>query len=209
MGKEAGTRVRARVAGRRPDDFASPPSREELWRGSYHPPSTLARRTVRPGRTLIWVSIFVLRRVLATIIGMPLEYAKLGIHFQFPENWTLDESDALRGDESVSVYSPGGAFWSIIKHPRSALPHELVEAALQAMRQEYDELDVEEVKERVAGRELVGCDMNFYCLDLTNTALLRVFQTTEATYLVLCQADDREFATIEPVFQAMTRSLLS
>ena len=140
---------------------------------------------------------------------MPLEYAKLGIHFQFPDNWTLDESDALKGDESVSVYSPGGAFWSIIKHPRSASPRELVEAALQAMRQEYDELDVEEVKEMLVGHELVGCDMNFYCLDLTNTALLRSFQTAEATYLVLCQADDREFTEVSPVFRAMTQSLLS
>lgn len=148
-------------------------------------------------------------RIPATIIGMPLEYAKLGIRFQFPENWTLDESDALKGDETVSVFSPGGAFWSIIKHPRSASPGELVEAAVQAMRQEYDELDVEEATEMVAGRELVGCDMNFYCLDLTNTALLRVVQTTEATYLILCQADDREFAAVEPVFRAMTRSLLS
>ncbi|HUY33047.1 MAG TPA: hypothetical protein VMV69_09720 [Pirellulales bacterium] len=140
---------------------------------------------------------------------MPTQYAKLGIHFQFPDNWTLDESDALKGDESVSVYSPGGAFWSIIKHPRTALPRELIEAALQAMRQVYDELDVEPIEETVVGYELVGCDMNFYCLDLTNTALLRAFQTTEATYLVLCQADDREFADVEPVFRAMTRSLLS
>ncbi len=143
------------------------------------------------------------------MIGMPRQYAKLGIHFQFPDNWALDESDALKGDESVSVFSPGGAFWSIIKHPRSALPQELVEAALQAMRQEYDELDAEGVEETLAGQALVGFDMNFYCLDLTNTALLRAFQTAEATYLVLCQADDREFAEVEGVFRAMTRSLLS
>jgi len=140
---------------------------------------------------------------------MPLEYAKLGIHFQFPDNWTLDESEALNGDESVSVFSPGGAFWSIIKHPNSVSPRELAEAALLAMRQEYDELDVEEVKESLVGHELVGYDLNFYCLDLTNTGLLRTFQTSEATYLIICQADDREFAEVEPVFRAMTRSLLS
>jgi hypothetical protein len=140
---------------------------------------------------------------------MPSRYAKLGIHFQFPENWTLDESDALKGDESVSVYSPGGAFWSIIRHPHTTSPADLVEAAMQAMRQEYDELDAEAIEETVAGHDLIGYDLNFYCLDMTNTALVRSFQTPKATYLILCQADDREFLEIEGVFRAITLSLWS
>jgi hypothetical protein len=138
---------------------------------------------------------------------MPARYAKLGIQFQYPENWTLDESDAIQGDYSVSVFSPGGAFWSIIKHPRSTSPRQLVEAALQAMRQEYDELDADPVDETCGTQTLVGCDINFYCLDLTNTAMLRAFRTTQASYLILCQADDCEFQEVEAVFRAITRSL--
>jgi hypothetical protein len=140
---------------------------------------------------------------------MPARYAKLGIRFQYPENWTLDESDAIKGDDSVSVYSPDGAFWSIIKHPLSSSPEELVEAALAAMRQEYDELDAEPVEETCGRQALVGFDINFYCLDLTNTALIRAFRTAQGAYLVLCQADDREFQEVEAVFRAITRSLFA
>ena len=74
------------------------------------------------------------------------------------------------------------------------------------MRQQYDELDAEEVHETVAGHELVGYDMNFYCLDLTNTAQVRSYRTDDAAYVVFCQADDREFAEIEEVFRAITMS---
>lgn len=139
---------------------------------------------------------------------MPAVYNKLGIHFQYPENWRLDESEALEGEKSVSVYSPGGAFWSVIIHPPTLDPRVLADAALDTMKQVYDELDAEPIEESIADRALVGCDMNFYCLDLTNTAQVRGFRRPEGTYLVMCQADDREFREVEPVFRAMTLSLL-
>lgn len=141
--------------------------------------------------------------------AMPAQYDKLGIRFQYPENWTLDEIEARDNRNSVSVYSPGGAFWSITLHPPDSSPQDLADAALAAMRQEYDELDAAPVAETVAGRNLVGWDMNFYCLDLTNTAIVRGFKTHEATYLVFCQADDREFDAVERIFAAITFSLLS
>jgi hypothetical protein len=139
---------------------------------------------------------------------MPAVYEKLGIRFQYPENWTLDEIEALEGNDSVTVYSPGGGFWSIMIHPQGTPPAELVDAALEAMREQYDELDVESVAETIAGRELVGYDMHFFCLDLTNTALVRGFATEQGTYVVFYQAEDIEFSGIELVFRAITLSLL-
>ena len=140
---------------------------------------------------------------------MPAEFSKLGIRFQYPENWSLDEDDALEGGQSVSVSSPGGAFWQIVVHPPHTQPSELVRAVLKLMKQEYQQLDAEAVQEELAGLELRGYDLNFYCLDLTNTALVRAVRTDAATFLILCQADDREFAEVEPVFRAMTASLLT
>lgn len=139
---------------------------------------------------------------------MPAVYEKLGIRFQYPENWSLDEKDALDGENAVAVYSPGGSFWSVVIYDASLPPEELVEAALTAMRQEYDNLDAEQVREAVAGQKLVGYDLNFYCLDLTNTALIRGIRRGDATYLIYSQADDREFADLEQVFRAITASLL-
>ena len=139
---------------------------------------------------------------------MPASYNKLDLTFQYPDNWTLDEKDALEGESTVTVYSPGGAFWSIVVHPAQVDPEDLAKTALKAMRKEYDELDSEPVREAVGGHELLGYDLNFYCLDLTNTALVRAFRTPAASYLILCQADDREFQQIEAVFRAITASLV-
>ncbi len=140
---------------------------------------------------------------------MPAEFSKLGISFQYPDNWTLDEEDARAGRRSVTVYSPGGAFWTVAVHPESADPDQLAEGAVAAMREEYGEVDCEEAHESVAGHAMVGRDLNFFALDLTNTAQIRALRIGPATYTIFCQAEDREFETVRNVFLAMTTSLLS
>ena len=138
---------------------------------------------------------------------MPGVYDKMGIHFLYPENWTLDEEDAA-GEASVTVYSPGGAFWTISLHERSVDPKRLAETALDSLKAVYEEFEAEPVTETVAGRELTGYDANFYCLDLTNTAQIRAFRNSVASCIILSQAEDRELVTAEPVFRAITTSLV-
>lgn len=139
---------------------------------------------------------------------MPNEFNKLGISFLYPDNWTLDEEDALAGHKSVTVYSPGGAFWSVSIHPPSADPERLAKTAAEAMKEEYEDLEAQVSRETIAGRQLHGYDFNFYCLDLTNTASVRCFRTNQAAYAVYCQAEDREFERVHAVFLAMTTSFL-
>jgi len=140
---------------------------------------------------------------------MPAVFDKLGIHFQYPENWTVETDSAGAGRQTVSVYSPEGAFWTVMRHPADTDPVELAQTALVAMQNEYDELDSETAREQIGEVELVGFDLNFYCLDLTNTAWIRVGITKTATYLLICQAEDREFERVSPVFRAMSTSLLA
>jgi hypothetical protein len=137
---------------------------------------------------------------------MPALFDDLGIQFQYPENWRLEQEDAQEGGDSVTVYSPGGAFWSLIIHPRTADPARLAKAAVDAMRQEYEELEAESVQEIIAGRDTVGYDLNFFYLDLTNTAAVRSLRTNRRTYTIFCQAEDREFQQIQTVFLAITTS---
>jgi hypothetical protein len=145
----------------------------------------------------------------AGVFPVPVRFQKLGISFQYPDNWTLDEEDALAGYRSVTVYSPGGAFWTVAMHPPSVDPTRLAEAAVDAMKQEYEELEAEETREALAGREMIGFDLNFFYLDLTNTARIRCLRTERTTYTIFCQAEDREFDDVQMVFQAMTASLLT
>ena len=139
---------------------------------------------------------------------MPATFDKMGIAFQYPENWTLDEKDAVTGRRAVTVYSPGGGFWTVAQHSHSADPDELVRAAVSAIQQEYEQVETEEIRETVADRELIGCNLNFFYLDLTNTACVRVLPGQRAAYSIFYQAEDREFTAIHRVFEAMTVSLL-
>ena len=139
---------------------------------------------------------------------MPAVYEKFGVRFQYPENWTLETDEASPDKQSISVYSPGGAFWTVMSHSKPLDTAELASTAMLAMSEEYDELDYEEAREQVAGTDMVGYDLNFYCLDLTNTAWIRACRGAAGTYLVICQAEDREFAQMAPVFRAITASLL-
>jgi hypothetical protein len=139
---------------------------------------------------------------------MPAHFNRLGIAFQYPENWTLDDSDALLGRKSVTVYSPGGAFWSVAIHSGTAEPAKLAAIVVETMKHEYEGLEAQEAEESVAGHKLVGYDLAFYCLDLTNTAHIRGLQFAHTTYTIYCQAEDREYEQVRRVFDAMTITLL-
>jgi len=139
---------------------------------------------------------------------MQANFEQFGLRFQYPDNWTLEADDLLQGQGSVSVYSPGGGFWSVTVHDSSQDPDDLIEAVVDTMRKMYDELDIEESIETIDGRQVSCCEMNFYYLDLINTATVRVIPSARANYLILCQAEDREFAELQRVFSAMTISLV-
>jgi hypothetical protein len=139
---------------------------------------------------------------------MPAEFRKMGIAFQYPENWSLDEEDAMAGRRSVTIYSPGGAFWTISILPHSADPQEMAQTAVNAMEEEYKEVEVAEAREMLAGHELVGFDLNFFFLDLTNTALVRSLRNELGTFVVFYQAEDREYEQLQNVFRAITVSFL-
>lgn len=140
---------------------------------------------------------------------MAAVFNKLGIKFSYPENWAVDDAEAVEGGRSVTLYAPGGAaFWTVSAHPRKTDPLRLANAAVKALKEEYDSLESEPVSENMAGIQIVGYDFNFYCFDLTSTAAVRVVPTKRATYTVFYQAEDRELVEVEHVFQAMLLSLI-
>ncbi|NDC64005.1 MAG: hypothetical protein EBZ59_08510 [Planctomycetia bacterium] len=137
-----------------------------------------------------------------------MRFDRFGLAFDYPENWSVDTGDAEGRFAAVTVYSPGGAFWSVSGHAPGGDSSRLAEAILLEMRREYRDLDSEAAVDEVGGRSLPGFDLNFYCLDLTNTAQIRTLETPGAIYLIHCQAEDREWETVQPVFAAMTASFV-
>jgi hypothetical protein len=132
----------------------------------------------------------------------------MGISFLYPDNWDLDDEETDGRHGSVAIYSPTGAFVSIGVHPRVIKPLDLAKGAVDGILEEYGEVDVEEAQQMVSGRELVGYDLNFFCMDFTSTATVRCLRTHSATYSVFCQAEDKDFERLARVFDAVTASLL-
>lgn len=138
---------------------------------------------------------------------MPAIFDRSGIRFQYPENWDVDEQESFQQSAHVTVYAPGGGFWSVALHPSSSSPEDLVKAAAAEMKREYDCLDVEPSQAQVAGNDSVGYEINFICLDLLSTARVHSFSAKWSTCVVMYQAEDREFERLEPVFRAISHSL--
>ncbi len=139
---------------------------------------------------------------------MPAVFEQLGVRFEYPDNWAIDRLEEGQGDEQVVVTSPNTAFWHLSRHPADSEIEPLFDEALAALRTEYQDMEVVPANEELEGHALCGFDVQFICLDLTNTCRLRAFKTPEATYLLLCQAEDREFAQVNLVFSAMLASVL-
>lgn len=148
------------------------------------------------------------RTAHSSFLFMPVTYDDLGIRFLFPENWSLEADDELPDRPSVTIYSPGGAFWTVVRRGPSDDLDQMAEEAAAAVREEYPGSDTEPVHETVGNVELQGYDLTFFCLDLINTACVRVCRTASATYLIVYQAEDRDFVKLRDVFRALTVSLL-
>tara|TARA_B100000809_G_C14850151_1_gene428011 strand:- start:44 stop:493 length:450 start_codon:yes stop_codon:yes gene_type:complete len=145
---------------------------------------------------------------------MPGVFKALGLEFQYPDNWLAEHEagdvDAEEGQGvQVIVSSPQTAFWQLSRFRAGAELESLFDEALGALRAEYKNIEVEPCSnETVEGRQITGFDVSFFCLDLTTTCWLRGLKTPQATYLLLCQAEDREFSETGPVFRAMLASVL-
>jgi hypothetical protein len=129
-----------------------------------------------------------------------------GIRFLYPENWRLEREDNEEG-WTVSLQSPDTAFAMICLRAGLPAPVEMADTALEALREEYEDLEAEDCVETVAGQPAVGHDIRFFSLDLTNTCWTRCFYSPSGTVLVMCQVNDLELDKNEPVLRAICKSL--
>jgi hypothetical protein len=140
---------------------------------------------------------------------MIAHYEKTGIHFAYPENWSVVDEQLDQWPHGVSVQSPNGAYWDLRVFPARMGLSQVSEQALGAMRGEYADLESEPVIEELFDVEAVGYNLDFFCMDLLVTSQIRSFHVGDRTYLLICQAENRDFDALRRVFDAITKSLLS
>ena len=140
---------------------------------------------------------------------MPEWYDDDGVRFAYPESWELtrevDESEP--GSLMLSVQGDGTSFWTLALYPAAVSAAELIESAVEAYRAEYEEADVYPVEGSMCGFPSEGRDVEFVCLELINTAVLRAFEAPGFTAMVLYQGSDHELAEMREVLEAISGSL--
>jgi len=79
---------------------------------------------------------------------------------------------------------------------------------VRIMDSDCEQLEAEPVRESFGSVVAEGRDMAFFLREFVITCRVRAFTVQDRSYLVLAQAEDRDFERLETVFQAMTVSLL-
>jgi hypothetical protein len=149
------------------------------------------------------------------------------VSFVYPENWKLSESHDEGWPRGVEVESPTGAFLSLHLYlAGSEEPDLLLDSAVESLREEYDHQEMEIVPsdrplfdialsqqygEAGAGKPPTSAsvrDISFSLLDFIVRIRFLCFEVKGRLVLAICQAEDREFDQIEPVYQAMLWSLV-
>lgn len=138
---------------------------------------------------------------------MPQFYDKQGLRFAYPDNWTVADDDDGAADAAATVSSPQTAFWSVMLYRGERDLEHLAGTVVEAIKSEYPQVEVDEVKELGDAEAACGYDLSFSYVDLLNTASVRAFWHAGDTYVVLSQTEDHELSVVEPVFAAMTASL--
>ncbi len=135
-----------------------------------------------------------------------VEYAKHGVQFSYPDIWEIDEQ--LDGtDIVITVSSVGTCFWTLRILHGSPPPPQAVESCVEAFKDEYEDVEVTEPDCAVAEMPAYSRDLEFVCMELTNTAALRSVRTTDFTLLVWWQGTDHELEECRVMLDHMTDSI--
>ena len=132
------------------------------------------------------------------------KFERSGVSFQYPANWTLEE-EADGADWVATLQTPGSAV-AIITYREDMEPAELGDETLEALQEEYPELDSEIAVDSLAGQTAIGYDIDFITLDLPVTAKVRALETPNGALLLFWQVSEIDRGHYESLLDAVVLS---
>ena len=106
------------------------------------------------------------------------------------------------------MQAPGGLAFALVRSDETGPdPASVADEVLEAMREEYPDLEVAPAMETIAGHHATGYDVEFFSLDITNGATIRCFRTPERTVLVFGQWSDIGDERLPDLIRALSRSV--
>jgi len=133
-------------------------------------------------------------------------YDRFDVHFEYPSGWLVEE-DETREFVCVSVQSPATAFLTLIIYSCPGEHDTVMQEALDAMRDEFSDMDQKRAWQTLGGHRATGHDLSFCSLDLINTCAIRSFSTSDRTFLLMYQATDGDLGEAQPEFDRICQSL--
>lgn len=118
---------------------------------------------------------------------MTAHYQTDGLSFEYPADWELS-TEQLADGLSIMVSGVGTTFCSLLLMPERPAVATVLKNAMSAYHESYDEIDSEPVECRIADRPAKGHDVDFYCLELLNSAWIRAFRTGRYTVFMMFQS---------------------
>lgn len=131
-----------------------------------------------------------------------------GVRFEYPGCWEVEEQTVDDG-VTLSIATGDTSFWSLTLLRDRPQVSNVLDTALQAFEDEYDQVEATPVSADIHGRTASGFDLEFVALELINSAAVRAFRTGRFTAFVLYQGFDREFEDLRAHLEAITASVQS
>ncbi|MCX7422830.1 MAG: hypothetical protein NT013_25280 [Planctomycetia bacterium] len=133
-------------------------------------------------------------------------FERHGLHFEYPEDWILHEQSAA--DEiTVTVNSPETSFWSLTLIFDRPDPYRVVETVIDALREDYSDVDVYTNEDRLGELSAVARDADFVCHELIGSAFIRAAVIPGGTLLVFYQGADIELEETQSLMERISKSL--
>jgi hypothetical protein len=134
-------------------------------------------------------------------------YEDHGVRFEYPSDWEVEVTkDSL--EATVGVQEPSGLAFVLVTIDESCSdPGDVAETALEAMREEYPDLDAVPMVETIGEHDMIGHDVEFFALDIANAATVRTFGTPRRTILFFGQWTELGDNNLADIIRGMLSSL--
>lgn len=129
-----------------------------------------------------------------------------GIHFEYPEDWILHEQSTPE-EITVTVNSPETSFWSFTLLLDRPDPYQVVETVIDALREDYADVDVYTNEGQLGDLLAVARDVDFVCHELIGSAFIRAAVIPGGTLLVFYQGADIELEETQSLLERISQSL--
>ena len=133
-------------------------------------------------------------------------YETHGVRFEYPDGWEISVDEA-EDQTAVTVEGPGTAFWTLSLISERPPAEEIIESALQCFEDEYSNVDVYEVDDRICLLPTIARNLDVISLDLVSKVGLRVCETDDFSIFTMYQFAETEAESTEQALQAINASL--